>query len=199
MRALAVMSVVALATAAVASAATIIGNDSANVIVGSGSADYIEGNGGNDQIDARAGADEVRAGTGADTAYGGTGNDDVIGGDGNDRLYAGCPNGACNAGSNVIFGGNGNDVVGADNGKVDQVNCAGGSGDVAYVDSRITGPAARSVTSTATCPRPAQRLTRKKPCGASAATRRVSGSTERPSSSRRSFRLTAPRTTNPPR
>jgi Ca2+-binding RTX toxin-like protein len=135
MRALAVTSLVALATAAIASAATIIGNDSANVIVGSASADYIEARGGNDQIDARGGADEIRAGTGADRAYGGTGKDEIVGGDGADWLFAGCPNGGCNAGSNVIFGGNGNDVVGADNGKYDNVNCSAGGGDVAYVDS----------------------------------------------------------------
>lgn len=124
--------ILALMFVSTASAATFIGNDYRNVINGTWSADYIEARGGNDSVYGKGGSDDILCGNGHDECFGGQGADYVTGGAGNDRVYAGC-NGTCNAGANNnIFGGDGDDVIGADNNLYDKINCGPGYDHVWY-------------------------------------------------------------------
>ena len=78
---IAALSMLALSVG-VASAATIVGDDTDNVLTGTPQADQIDAKGGNDTVTALAGADLVRAGEGNDTVDAGPGNDRVRGGPG---------------------------------------------------------------------------------------------------------------------
>jgi hypothetical protein len=121
-----------------ASAAHIVGNNNANTLTGTSSNDWIEGLGGNDIIYGldNSGLERLQGGSGADKIYGGRGsNDEITGGNGNDKLYGGC-NGACAAGWATFFGGDGDDIIGADNGSYnDEVHCGPGSHDTTWVDA----------------------------------------------------------------
>src|SRR4051812_19564317 len=93
--ALAVVGLVAcvvLTTAAVAVAATIIGDDGDNRLIGTRTADVIDAKGGNDHVRGRKGDDRVTSGLGDDHVRGGLGNDAITGDDGNDRLHGGWGN-----------------------------------------------------------------------------------------------------------
>jgi Ca2+-binding RTX toxin-like protein len=85
-----------------------------------------------------AGGDDTVYGFGVgDRIYGERGGDFLRGGAGNDLLVAGCELNACNPGTygNWLYGGDGNDVLGAKNGYKDYLY--GGAGtDTCYRDSR---------------------------------------------------------------
>ena len=95
---------VSLMTAALAMAATIIGDDGPNDLTGTDERDRIFAKGGDDTVSAKARADLVRAGLGNDTVNGGRGRDFIGGGDGNDNLDG-------DRGHDFIRGGLGDDTV----------------------------------------------------------------------------------------
>ena len=116
-----------------ASAANFIGTNGNDVKNGTQFNDYFDLKPGDDYAFAKAGTDEIHLGDGVDVGYGAQNGDRIIGGDGFDRLYAGC-NGVCPAGAdNLLYGGNGNDQLAADNGERDLVD--GGPGtDTCFID-----------------------------------------------------------------
>ena len=70
---------------------------------------------------------------------GGHGPDTLVGSIGADRLYAGCSGGCNQSGEGVdyLYGNDGNDVLGAENGKTDVLD--GGAGtDICYMDNQDT-------------------------------------------------------------
>jgi Ca2+-binding RTX toxin-like protein len=105
-----------------------------DTMIGSNLIDDIRSFEGQDALNGFDGADTLRAGSGRDQAAGGRGADTIYGGDGNDDpLLGGCFAPSCTPGTNSYHGGDGDDVIGADNGNAETVN--GGPGfDTAFVD-----------------------------------------------------------------
>ena len=94
----------------VASAATIIGDDTDNVLTGTDQADLIKAMGGNDTVTALEGTDRVHGGTGNDSIDGGPGDDQLSGGEGDDTVVGG-------DGSDYVRGRIGNDALTGDEGR----------------------------------------------------------------------------------
>lgn len=122
---------------------------------GSGN-DFQSGGAGNDLMNGGSGRDRQRGGSGLDVINGGSGNDRIDGGSGNDALNGG-------SGADTIVGGKGsdaingdgvnaiaarvavasrrhsragNDVIYAQDGRRDKVNCGGGRHDRVYADRK---------------------------------------------------------------
>jgi len=95
-------------------------------ISGRGGDDTLSGWGGRDQISGGAGADVIHGGKRGDVLIGGWGDDVIRGGDGRDELVGG-------PGRDRLFGGNHDDVIKAQGGDADIVDCGDGD-DTAYVD-----------------------------------------------------------------
>lgn len=99
---------------------------------GTNGPDDIRGTNGYDRICALSGNDTVRGLLGPDLLFGDGGNDTLYGGHANDRLAGG-------SGKDRLFAGPGtNDVVDAEDGQADRVDCGEGSKDLAFVDSMDT-------------------------------------------------------------
>ena len=84
--------------------ARIKGSSTDDVLVGTEDDDKIYGRGGNDQIRGFGGNDWLNGNEGDDTLLGGLGDDVMFGGDGDDNMQD-------FDGSNVFFGGSGNDTI----------------------------------------------------------------------------------------
>jgi RTX calcium-binding nonapeptide repeat (4 copies) len=112
-------AIAALAFAATASAAVIVGTNGDDRLVGTAGADHIRALAGDDHIRGRDGNDTLGAGAGNDATDAGPGNDEVLGGGGSDRLSGG-------AGSDRLEGGSGDDRLNAGAG---DDRAAGGPGD----------------------------------------------------------------------
>lgn len=121
----------------------VVGTDKADDLKGGPGKDKISGLGGDDvlvgwagrdMIVGGAGADQIRGGTGGDLLIGGAGADVLRGGDGRDELVGG-------PGFDKIYGGNHDDVIKAQGGHADFIDCGDGDGDAAYVDAvdTVTG------------------------------------------------------------
>lgn len=117
-----------------AQADRIVGTSGEDRISGLGGDDTLNGWGGRDQIAGGAGSDLIVGGKGGDVLIGGAGYDVIRGGDGRDELVGG-------SGFDRLFGGNHNDVIQAQGGDADFIDCGGGLDDVAYVDNvdSVTG------------------------------------------------------------
>lgn len=100
----------ALAVPALSEAAVKRGTSKADTLNGTAGADTLSGLGGADTLNGKGGADKLIGGPGGDKLSGGPAADKLNGDAGNDRLLA-------------------------RDGTADTVNCGGGSGDVAVVDS----------------------------------------------------------------
>ena len=136
-RALITLAVCALAFCAVAYAENYDGSPYVDIWVGTQNGETAHMNGGGDYANSGNGPDKVWGDGGADEVFGGGGTDTLPRGDGNHLGKAGCaPDSAPCSGSgadNVLVGDDGNDTLGADNGKHDTVS--GGPGtDTCYVD-----------------------------------------------------------------
>lgn len=99
-------------------------------ISGKGGDDTLSGWGGRDQISGGAGADAIHGGTRSDVLVGGWGDDVIRGADGRDELVGG-------PGRDRLFGGNHNDVIKAQGGDADFIDCGDGD-DTAFVDPEDT-------------------------------------------------------------
>ncbi|MDX6633098.1 MAG: hypothetical protein QOG26_1103 [Solirubrobacterales bacterium] len=147
--ALAVILAIALAAGATVVAKTISGSGRGEFIKGSSRADVINGQGGNDTIDGRGGNDRLFGSDGNDDLYGGSGDDGINGGSGDDRINGGPGNDRLTGGPghdefNMADGAEldaqavGNDVIYANDGEPDSINCGAGD-DTAYVDRQEEG------------------------------------------------------------
>jgi Ca2+-binding RTX toxin-like protein len=104
--------------------------------IGAGSGnDVVTANGGFDVVQGALGFDTIHGGGEGDRIYGGHDGDILMGEAGQDLLYAGCETTCSQAGetSDSLYGGISNDVLGADNGKADYLDCGDGN-DTAYGD-----------------------------------------------------------------
>ncbi len=95
-------------------------------ISGRGGDDILSGRGGRDQISGGAGADVIHGGAEGDVLIGGWGDDVIRGADGRDELVGG-------PGRDRLFGGNHADVIKAQGGDADFIDCGTGD-DTAFVD-----------------------------------------------------------------
>lgn len=93
---------------------TLDGGDDADRLFGGDGADVILGGGGNDLIEGGAGDDSIDGGDGADTIVFGAGNDTVFGGAGDDVIDD--ISGTILTGTNLLYGGAGNDTIWAGDG-----------------------------------------------------------------------------------
>lgn len=120
------------------------GHSFAEVFLSTDDGQILNAIGGDDTVDGRDGNDDLLGGTGRDLVTGDRGYDDVWGGDssdflrggkGNDALHAGCPAGCDQSGEDgeIMYGDGGDDVIYAQNGKRDYINCGDGF-DIAFVD-----------------------------------------------------------------
>lgn len=104
------------------------GTESADVMFGTGLADDIYGLGGNDTIYGSGGADRIYGGSGNDMLFGDLGNDEIYGGEDNDEIQGGAGDDYIIGGelpfvkpligflqTNVINGGEGNDILAVTN------------------------------------------------------------------------------------
>jgi len=114
----------ATALAGVAWAATLVGTDEPDKLGGTPNNDNISGFGGNDRISGREGDDYTKGGGGNDYINGRPGDDHIIPGPGADGFTK---------------GGRGNDIMEADDGRHDYVECGSGRNDRAYIDVRPVG------------------------------------------------------------
>ena len=123
-----VLSVSVAATACllagVALAETVRGTADDDRLVGARGADRIIGKGGDDVLRGRRSHDLLRGGTGRDRLLGGAGRDVLVGGRGPDQF---------NMRDGIQLGSPGRDVIRAQDGREDQIDCGDGR-DVAYVD-----------------------------------------------------------------
>ena len=111
----------ATALAGVAWAATLVGTDEPDKLIGTPKNDTILGRGGNDKIGGREGDDYIRGGGNSDYVSGSQGDDHIIPGPGTDWW---------------IKGRTGSDIIEADDGEQEQVECGNGRNDQAYIDVR---------------------------------------------------------------
>lgn len=102
-------------------------------ISGRGGDDTLSGWGGRDQISGGAGADVIHGGKMGDVLIGGWGDDVIRGADGRDELVGG-------PGRDRLFGGKHDDVIKAQGGDADVIDCGDGD-DTAFVDpvDTVTG------------------------------------------------------------
>lgn len=91
-------------TAALGTAATLVGGSGVDVINGSDQDDLLDGNGDNDVINGNGGNDTANGGSGSDVVGGGPGDDLLNGDDGDDALIG-------DTGADTMNGGNDNDVM----------------------------------------------------------------------------------------
>lgn len=134
------------------------GTDSADTMLGTNGADTIQSFGGTDTVVGYAGVDYIYMGgnccgaefghgfnnddvmygqEGADYLYGGGGSDTEWGGDGDDHVIAGCQPNTCGEDPgfyNDLHGGNGNDVLGAQNSNAGDSMDGGAGYDTCYWD-----------------------------------------------------------------
>jgi Ca2+-binding RTX toxin-like protein len=102
--------------------------------------DDIDSGDGSDDLYGSSGRDDIFAGRGNDVAYGGNGADELYGEEGADELYAGCEYGCDQTGEDrdFLYGGDGDDILGAQNHKSDTLSCGTGS-DIAFADPLGSG------------------------------------------------------------
>lgn len=87
-------------------------------VVGGKGSNSIFTHDGPDWVNGKNGTDPIYLGAGQDIAYGGKEGDHIEGAGGDDTLLAGCPGGCDQSGArylNLLKGGSGNDILGADN------------------------------------------------------------------------------------
>ena len=106
----------------------LIGLGGPDVLQGYAGADCLDGGAGNDLLLGFSGNDRLSGGPGDDDMAGAGGNDVISGGAGDDRIVD-------TAGANKITAGHGVDVIQADNGRRDRIDCGSGR-DHARVDRR---------------------------------------------------------------
>ena len=138
----AALGCVALLAGGVAFAATLTGTSGPDTIKGSERGDRIAGKGGGDLLKGRGGRDRVRGGKGADLLRGGgerdklkggKGDDRLEGGEGTDKLFGGAGRDGFGVENGVLLGSPGDDVIRAQDGSADEIDCADGF-DKAFVD-----------------------------------------------------------------
>jgi Ca2+-binding RTX toxin-like protein len=132
---LGIAGLMVLGVAAVAFAATFVGNNGPNNITGTANpdaiyglsgADTLRGAGAGDTIEGGLGTDTIRGDAGNDVVQGGAGADDVFGDADNDTLYG-------NFGADFLSGGPGNDLIDAVDGTTtDVITCGDGFDILAY-------------------------------------------------------------------
>lgn len=110
-----------------AEADSIAGSPGKDRISGLAGDDTLNGWGGRDQIHGGAGADTIVGGKRGDLLIGGAGDDVIRGGDGRDELIGGL-------GYDRLLGGDHNDIIHAQGGDADFIDCGDGADDAAYVD-----------------------------------------------------------------
>jgi Ca2+-binding RTX toxin-like protein len=110
----------------------IIGDLRSQRIEGKGGADDVIGNRGIDWLDGGTGRDDVWGGEDDDRIYGDRGEDELHGGNDDDKVYAGCYGGCDQTGDNrdFLYGGTGDDIIGAENDKADTISCGSGFDEV---------------------------------------------------------------------
>jgi Ca2+-binding RTX toxin-like protein len=116
----------------------IVGTQRADEIDGTPQADHIEGLGGADHISGHGGNDVIDAGAGFDRVNGGGGNDRLLSAPGGAVLKGGKGRDEFNMVNGETVGGEGNDVIRARDGQLDEINCGPGD-DKAYVDRAEDG------------------------------------------------------------
>jgi thrombospondin type 3 repeat protein/hemolysin type calcium-binding protein len=107
-------------------------------LLGGPDSDSVTGGAGDDQIGGGSGDDRLHGDTGDDLLVGNAGDDFLTGQDGNDDLVGG-------PGKNTYFGRSGRDLIQADNGVAEKVDCGSGE-DQALVDASDTPVRCEHVT-----------------------------------------------------
>jgi Ca2+-binding RTX toxin-like protein len=125
----------------------LVGTKHDDVILGLRRADKIRARPGNDKVEGGGGKDNITGKKGNDVLSGGRGKDVIKGGSGDDRLFADA-GGALMVGGkgsdefNMVdgeqVGGDGDDVIKARDGTLDQINCGPGD-DTVIVDEAEDG------------------------------------------------------------
>lgn len=125
----------------------LVGTKHDDVILGLRRGDKIRARAGNDKVDGGGGKDTITGKKGNDVLSGGPGKDAIKGGSGDDRLFADA-GGALMVGGkgsdefNMVageqVGGEGDDVIKARDGTLDQINCGPGN-DTVIVDEAEDG------------------------------------------------------------
>jgi Ca2+-binding RTX toxin-like protein len=125
----------------------LVGTTGDDVILGLRGRDKIRARPGNDKVDGGGGRDRITGKKGDDVLSGGPGRDRIKGGSGDDRLFADA-GGALMVGGkgrdqfNMVdgeqIGGEGDDVIRARDGTLDQINCGPGE-DTVIVDEAEDG------------------------------------------------------------
>ena len=109
------------------------GTPSGDRIAGKGGGDELIGRGGRDRLRGGRGADSIRGGGERDKLKGGRGEDRLEGGEGTDKLFGGAGRDGFGVRNGVLLGSPGDDVVRAQDGSADEIDCADGF-DKAFVD-----------------------------------------------------------------
>lgn len=130
---------------------TIVGTDGRDIISASNGKDTVHGRGGDDHVNGGQGNDVLMGDAGATAQYL-DGNDYIYGGDENDRLYGyggsdylsgsydddtiDAQEWSTQKGTDTVKGGTGGDVIYANDGVVDNIDCGEGTDEATY-DSGI--------------------------------------------------------------
>ncbi len=110
-----------------------VGTDAGDRIAGKGGPDTLLGRGGRDRVRGGSGGDELRGGGERDKLKGGRGSDRLTGGGGTDKLFGGKGRDGFGVRDGVLLGSPGDDVIRAQDGSADEIDCADGF-DKAFVD-----------------------------------------------------------------
>jgi Ca2+-binding RTX toxin-like protein len=111
----------------------LVGTDAGDRIAGKGGPDTLLGRGGRDRLRGGSGGDELRGGGERDKLKGGKGSDQLEGGEGTDKLFGGKGRDGFGVRDGVLLGSPGDDVIRAQDGTADEIDCADGF-DKAFVD-----------------------------------------------------------------
>jgi Ca2+-binding RTX toxin-like protein len=119
---------------------TILGNEGENLLIAGGGNDVIRGGAARDAIFGEDGADQIFGDAGIDYLIGGIGDDAINGGDDADEIYGQDGNdtliGGASFSTDILVGGNGNDILRGDSGLGDFDLLYGDAGDdIFYVDT----------------------------------------------------------------
>jgi Ca2+-binding RTX toxin-like protein len=109
------------------------GTEAGDRIAGKGGPDTLIGRGGRDRLRGGAGGDQLRGGDERDKLKGGRGSDLLDGGEGTDKLFGGKGRDGFGVRDGVLLGSPGDDVIRAQDGSADEIDCADGF-DKAFVD-----------------------------------------------------------------
>lgn len=117
----------------------IVGTSGPDRLYGTVRADRIDGLGGADKLVGRGGGDVIDGGPGADKLRGGKGDDRLIAGAAGAVMIGGQGRDEFNMDAGEQIDAPGRDVIWAQDGTPDEINCGDGNRDIAYVDPEEDG------------------------------------------------------------